>query len=278
MKFRKFIVAGTAAAAILGSAGTAMAVSGSATTTYHGCERTSGTPARIIFDVYTTKTPVCPSGSFAVTWNQSGPQGPAGPKGATGAKGATGPQGPAGQSGQVSITATTTVTNWPETSGWATDAFTRTLTETVDHAAPSAKCGGTPQCWFITGQLADNGTFQTVSASPSPNGSSGATISGVNDGTMQGTADFEFYSSSNKLAASNVPVSASGPARPASTTAWGELGFPAGTTFAAVSLTAYDWDYVLASTCEQWNDQVNPGDDGQSPADGNITGASHCTG
>lgn len=168
------------------------------------------------------------------------------------------------------------VTNWPESSGWATDAFTRTLTEQVDHEAPSAKCGGTPQCYFVTGEITDNGTFQTVAGAASPNGSSSAKISGVLDGTMQGTAHFEFYTSSNKLAVSNVPVSADGSAKPASTTDWGELGFPSGTTFAGVNLTAYDWTCVAPATCEQWNDQINPGDDGQGPSDGNITGVNAC--
>ena len=143
-----------------------------------------------------------------------GPAGPAGPKGDAGPAGPAGPAGSAGASDVVSATASTTITAWPESSGWATDAFTRTVSETVNHAAASAKCGGTPQCWFVTGEITDNGTFQTVAGAQSPNGSSSATIAGVLDGTMQGTATFEFYASSNKLAASNVPVSADGSAKP----------------------------------------------------------------
>jgi len=283
----KVLTAAVAAGVLLGSAGVALAATGggtpAASTTkvivYHGCV-VGGT--RVLEDVYTSKTPTCPKGSFAATWNQ---QGPAGPAGAQGPAGPAGPQGPAGSAGSngapgasdiVSITASTNVTNWPESSGWATDAFTRTLTEQVDHEASSAKCGGTPQCYFVAGEITDNGTFQTVAGAASPNGSSAAKISGVLDGTMQGTAYFEFYASSDKLAQSNVPVSADGSAKPASTTDWGELGFPAGTTFAGVNLTAYDWTYVAPSTCEQWNDQINPGDDGQGPSDGNITGVNAC--
>jgi hypothetical protein len=285
---RKVLTAAVAAGALFGSAGVALAASSSGTSTpqdgtnttvYHGC--VVGT-TRAVEDVYTSKTPACPKGSFAVTWNQQGPAGPQGATGPRGPAGPAGPQGPAGPAGSagasdvVSVTATTNVTNWPESSGWANDTFTRTLTETVDHAASSDKCGGTPQCWFVTGETTDNGTFQTVSGAQSPNGSSSAKISGVLDGTMQGTALFEFYSSSNKLAVANVPVSADGSAKPASTTDWGELGFPSGTQFSGVELTAYDWTYVAPSTCEQWNDQINPGDDGQGASDGNITGVNQC--
>lgn len=279
-------VSGAAVVAGLGVAGATGAFSPAASSTatafpagsLHGC--VSGS-TRVLQNVYSSpnKGLTCPRGTFQVVWNEkgaAGAQGPAGPAGPTGPQGPAGPAGSAGASGQVSISATTNVTNWPESSGWATDAFTRSLTETVDHAAPSAKCGGTPQCYFVTGTITDNGSFQTKGGAPSPNGSSQATISGVLDGTMQGTGTFEFYSSSNKLAASNVPVSANGTAKPASTTGWGELGFPSGTTFAGVSLTAYDWTYVAPSTCEQWNDQINPGDDGQGAGDGNITGVNAC--
>jgi hypothetical protein len=213
----------------------------------------------------------CPKNTFAVDLT-----GPAGPKGATGA---TGPQGPAGQAGVsavTSITASTNVTEWPESSGWAADAFGRGLTETVQHAAPSADCGGTPQCWFVTGQISDNGTFQTVAGAQSPNGSSTAKIAGVLDGTIVGTADFEFYASSNKISASTVPVSMTGADRTATTSTWGELAFPQETTFDGVKLTAYSWTYTAPKTCEQWLDQINPGDDGQGAPDGNITGVNAC--
>jgi hypothetical protein len=274
--------ASVAALALAGSVNFTPAASTSATakaatsssTTYHGC--VVGT-TRVVEDVFTNKTPTCPSGSFAATWNAQGPAGATGPAGPAGPQGPAGPAGSAGASGQVSITASTNVTNWAESSGWATDQFGRVVNETVQHAADSAKCGGTPQCWFVTGQITDNGTFQTKAGAASPNGSSSAKIAGVLDGTIQGTADFQFYSSSNKLAATNVPTTVNGATSTATTTAWGELGFPSGTTFAGATLTAYGWTYTAASTCETWNDQINPGDDGQGPADGNITGVNACT-
>ncbi|HEU5416667.1 MAG TPA: hypothetical protein VFV41_03165 [Streptosporangiaceae bacterium] len=300
MKYRNFVFAGAAVAVVLGSGSAALALTGNVSSdgaagtaaaraaSAAASAGSAAAPARIVGcavgsrrtleHVYThvANFKGCPKGSFRVgPWNVTGPAGPAGQ---TGPAGPAGPQGPAGASSVTSITATTNVTDWPESSGWATDAFARQLTVTVQHAAPSAKCGGTPVCYFVTGQLADTGSFETAPGAQSPNGSSSAKISGVMDGTITGVANFEFYASSNQISASNVPTSATGAARPASTSGWGELAFPAGTTFTGVSLPAYSWTYVAPSTCEKWVDQINPGDDGQGPADGNITGVNACTG
>ncbi|HUB41874.1 MAG TPA: hypothetical protein VMA72_23765 [Streptosporangiaceae bacterium] len=230
----------------------------------------------------------CGHGLRKYTWNQTGPRGATGPAGAAGAAGAqgpagaTGPQGPAGPAGQSAvsaISANTAFSNWPESSGWANDNFSRTLSLTLQHAASSAKCGGTPVCFFYTGTLTDTGSFTTVAGAASPNGSSTATIHGANTGTLNGTADFEFYASTDKFSASNVPTTATGSEKSATfnTTDWAEQAFAPGTTFTGVNLSAYDWQYALAATCESWNDQINPGDDGQGPADGNITGVSQCS-
>lgn len=120
------IAAAATAAAVVASAGTSLALSGSArpaattTTTFHGCDRTAGNPTRLLFNVFTSKTPACPSGSFAVSWNQAGPQGatgaqgkagPQGPAGPAGAQGAAGPAGPQGPSGVVSSAQTDLVTS-----------------------------------------------------------------------------------------------------------------------------------------------------------------------
>jgi hypothetical protein len=218
----------------------------------------------------------CGRGLTKYTWNQTGPRGATGPAGATGPQG---PAGPAGKSSVSTITANTAFSSWPESSGWANDNFNRALSLTLQHAASSAKCGGTPVCFFYTGTLTDTGAFTTVAGAASPNGSSTATIHGVNTGTLNGTADFEFYASTDNFSASNVPATATGSEQSSTfnTTDWAEQAFPAGTTFTGVSLTAYDWQYALAATCESWNDQINPGDDGQGPADGNITGVSQCS-
>jgi hypothetical protein len=94
---------------------------------------------------------------------------------------------------------------------------------------------------------------------------------------MQGTADLQFYASNGSPSATLVPVSANGSTKPASTTNWGGLALPAGTTFAGVELTGYSWTYNAPKTCESWVDEINPGDDGQGAKDGNITGVNHCT-
>jgi hypothetical protein len=276
------VVLGSGAVALAASNGASQTAAATATTDVHGCIATSQN--RTLVNVYKDAGVglKCPKGSFGPVDLQGEPgaqgkTGPAGPKGATGPAGPQGPAGPGGDSGVLTVTGTTNVTGWAESSGWATDAFTRVLSLTRQHAADSAKCGGTPTCWFYTGTLTDNGSFQTVSGAPSPNGSSAAKVAGILDGTMQGTAAFQFYASSGAPDGSLVPVSADGSAKPASTTGWGELALPAGTTFAGVQLTAYSWTYTAPSTCEKWLDQINPGDDGQGAGDGNITGVNACT-
>ena len=281
---------GVAIAATSGPSAPAVAIPAG---TLHGCVSGSSRTLDHVYEINTSGT-TCPAGSFLVYWGVTGPKGATGAtgaKGATGAAGATGPQGPAGPAGSAgasgalpTITAGTTVKEWPESSGWADDGFTRTLTETVQHAAPAADCGsGVERCWFVTGTLTDNGTFTTVNGAASPNGSSSAKIEGALTGTMEGTADFQLYASSDSLTGT-VPVSATGSAKPASTTTWGELAFPSGTQFNKVSLTGYDWTYTLPVECgapaatitQTWNDQITPGDDGQGSADGNITGLTAC--
>jgi hypothetical protein len=70
----------------LAGTGLAAADAVTSTPTYHGC--VVGT-SRTLEHVYTSKTPTCPSGSFAAKWNQTGPRGP---------QGIQGPPGPAGPS------------------------------------------------------------------------------------------------------------------------------------------------------------------------------------
>jgi hypothetical protein len=290
------VVAGTAVIVLAGG-GTALALTASSPArtappgSVYGC--VSGS-TRVLERVYTVagNFPGCPAGSFAVTVESvAGPKGAAGAQGPAGAQGKTGPAGPAGPVGSAgasnvtSVTATTTVTDWPESSGWATDNFTRQLDVTVEGQVNNSHCGGAPVCYAVFGTITDNGTTTTVDGHASPNGSSTDLIKGAWTGTMQGNGTFQFYATSDKAAASNVPVSAAGTDKPATTTDWGELAFPAGAQFFGAELTAYDWDYVVPVTCgtdsavtETWNDQINPGDDGQGASDGNIIGATQDTG
>jgi hypothetical protein len=201
-----------------------------------------------------------------------------GPKGAicyTIAKGTQGPAGPAGASAVVTVSGTTNVTAWPESSGWANDAFTRTLTLTRDHQVDNSNCNGAPECFEYFGTLVDNGSFTTVDGKTGPNGTD--TISGVHVGTMQGVAKFSFYSDSGAPNGALVPAAASGASKPATTSTWYTLALPASAHVFGGKLTAYSWTYNSAATCEQWVDAINPGDDGQSAADGNILGISKCT-
>jgi hypothetical protein len=213
----------------------------------------------------------CRRGDTKYTWNQTGPQGPAGAP------------GPAGTSAVLSVTATTTVTNWPENSGWADDDFTRTVTITRQHAAATSHCGGTATCWYYTESLADNGAFTTASGATAPNGSDPVMINGIVAGSVVGGGSLEFYASSGSPTAAGVPATANGSAKPSTTTDWYKLFFPAGTSFGQGSTqndpwTTYSWVYSAPKTCEVWTDAIVPGDDGQGPSDGNITGVNACTG
>jgi hypothetical protein len=207
----------------------------------------------------------------------TGPQGPQGPQGPAGPTGATGAQGPAGESAMQTLTASTQVTQWVENGGWATDAYTRNLSLTRQYQVPSTACKGTPVCWFYTGTISDDGTFVAVDGHASPNTSFSTTISGAVTGTMVGAGSFEFYASSGDIDASRVPTTQVGKTGGVTTANWGRLAFPSGTTFINSSgtspLTAYKWIYSAGCPAQTWTDQINPGDDGKGPTDGNITAA-----
>lgn len=233
----------------------------------HACVARDGSSRLLNGAIYldTSAHVGCPNGYAKIEWTKNG-VGPAGP---------TGPQGPAGDSAVLSVSATTAVSNWPEGSGWATDQFVRSLTVTRQSAAPSSACGGAPTCWFYTGTLADTGSFTTADGAKAPNGD-GKTIAGTVTGSIVGGAQIEFYASSDSPNPKTVPATADGATKPASTSDWYKLAFPDGTTFAGGKLTGYTWTYTAPATCETWKDAVNPGDDGQSEADGNITGVNAC--
>jgi hypothetical protein len=86
---KSLISAALATAAVVGTAGTALAVSGasSPSNTISGCL----TKARTVVDVHRkTSSLKCPKGDTLIRWNVNGPAGPAGAKGATGAQGPSG--------------------------------------------------------------------------------------------------------------------------------------------------------------------------------------------
>jgi hypothetical protein len=271
-----------------GSAYAATAAKTAPPSTIYGC---ISSKTRTVSDVYTVAAnfPGCPAGSFAFTTGATGPAGPAGAKGVTGATGARGPQGPAGPAGPAgaagaagqsaieSVTAITSLTNWPEVSGWATDTFARTATVTREGEVPASDCGSSAtSCYFYTETLSDNGIFTTVPGQVGPNGT--GTISDQVTGSMVGGGKLEFYASSDSPNPGLVPGTASNGDE--STTNWYKLFFPSGTDFGLTDgsnapWVSYDWTYTYqppSGPVQQWTDAINPGDDGQSAADGNITG------
>jgi hypothetical protein len=121
----------------------------------------------------------------------------------------------------------------------------------------------------------------TVPGATAPNGSSPVKINGIVAGTMVGGGSLEFYASSGSPSAARVPATATGSAKPSTTTSWYQLFFPAGATFGQAGTqndpwTTYSWVYTAPKTCEVWTDAILPGDDGQGKADGNITGVNAC--
>ena len=270
---RRWMVAGAAVVAVAGATvGGVAAFAGPSDPTYsstgngfHACVSRDGHSRLYDGAIYLNVShPTCPNGYARLDWDAH--------------NGQPGAPGQPGQDATLSVSATTAVTGWPEGSGWADDQFSRSINLTRQHAATSADCGGTTECWFYTGTVVDQGTFTTNDGAKAPNGN-GTSINGTVSGSMVGGAHLEFYASSDTPNPANVPVTATGgAAKPASTSDWYKLAFPAGTTFKAGALTAYKWTYTATSpnTCESWTDTINPGDDGQSEADGNITGVNHC--
>lgn len=174
----------------------------------------------------------------------------------------------------ATATAQTSITNWAETSGWATDNMIRTVNVTRQGAAESSKCGGAPTCYFYTATLTDNGTFTAINGKPAPNATVGGTITGNPTGSFIGGAKVEFYASSNAPNGSLVPATANSRASvPFGTSDWVKGFFPtSGVTFgASFNLTTYLWTYNAGCAAQTWRDGINPGNDGQSVADGNVT-------
>ena len=248
----------------------------SSSTVYYGCVKTSGTPLRVLWDVY-LKQHSCPKGSFAIHWSQVGPQGP------------QGPPGPA----VLTVNAVTSISH-RDASGnggnWAVDTLTRTATVTRRGAVPSGDCGASATaCWFYTATISDSGSFSNDAgvltpnqACTEPSGTScaGLKISGTVTGSFSGGGTQEFYADSDSPSASTVPTTVSGDSP--TDTNWYQQFFPAGTTFGLTSnpnapWTAWSWTYNAPKTCEIWTDAYNNGDgNGTYAADGNIAGINQC--
>lgn len=267
MRTRKIIIAAAGAAAALAIGATAAVAATTAPlppNTIHGC--ITGT-TRTLEHVYTNPSAglTCPAGTTRVVFPKFVAPAPS------------------------TVTAQTSITNWPENGGWANDNFTRSAAVTLESQVSAADCGATAaSCYLYSETLADNGTFAPVDGAATPNGTGGTINAGnITGTTFNGGGKLEFYASSPSPSPAGVPGTADGSAKPSSTTDWYKLFFPAGTQFGLTGAfeapwITYDWfytaslNYTVSSTAvscsQQWNDGINPGDDGQSASDGNITG------
>lgn len=91
----------------------------------HGCRTNIG---GVLFVIDTAKTPRCPNGSTALTWNQTGTAGPAGPAGAAGQ---VGPAGAAGAPGAAGAAGAPGPAGAPGVSGYEVVQVTQSATDPV---------------------------------------------------------------------------------------------------------------------------------------------------
>jgi hypothetical protein len=284
---RKLLIAAAAVAAVAGSAGTALAVSGgSSPTVYSGCIAGKN---RALVNVRKATSVKCAKGEIEISWNQ------AGPKGATGARGPQGPAGPPGKAQPVMVVAEFTLIGRDDSGSagnWAKDDITRTVTLIRQGAVPVSDCSDTATvCYFYTETIADTGTFITDSGAETPNQDctepdgqvcKGLVIAGTLSGSLSGGGNQEFYADKAFPKAPKT-LSYTGNA-PTDTTDWYKLFFPAGTIFGLASgssagepWTSWSWSYSAPTTCETWTDAYNNGaGDGTFAADGNIAGLNQC--
>lgn len=178
----------------------------------------------------------------------------------------------------TNASATTTFSAHPDSGNhgnWANEDFTRTATVTYVGIDPTmSDCGSTATtCFQYEGVIKDAGSFTVISGASSPQ--AGVTETGTPSGPFLGGSDVKFDSSSDTASATGVPATVTGAGR-VSTTDWVEQFFPAGTTFGTgPDLTDWSWGYSSPATCENWVDAVS-NSSGSLPADGDITGVSHC--
>lgn len=178
----------------------------------------------------------------------------------------------------ISATASTQVSDRQDgghgnPSVWALDQVTRTVTVVGSGPVAASHCGVTSgPCFFYTGQVTDAGSFTTVAGAKSPH--AGAAVNGALSGSLNGVLNVEFYATSNDLAVTRVPATASG--NTVATGDWAHQLFPGGTHFSASDVTEYHYLYSAPSTCEQWNDSSDNGD-GTAADAGDIVGVNACT-
>jgi hypothetical protein len=207
----------------------------------------------------------------------AGPAGPAGSQGPAGPQGPTGPQGPAGPAGAsytpVQASASIAVTNDPDsgynsepeelsTGGiWALDNFTMNISITRHAEADLSNCSAAPAgnatCYYYTGTVGINGTFQSLAGAISP-GIKDTAINGIVQGAMTGAYDFEFYADSGDLSAAKVPTAVNNLnnrfAAGTSDAAWYATFFPDGTVLQSAAgngvVNQPDWAFNYLASSE----------------------------
>ncbi len=169
----------------------------------------------------------------------------------------------------ASATAVTLIMNDPDSGHgtppvWATDTIVRTVTVTRGARVPGTGCGlaAPAGCWVYTATLHDTGRFVTIRGAGTPNqscaGCAGKKIRHRETGQMHGTYTVTFDASSPSPSGLLVPWvhndhhAAASP--PFTSTSWGELFFPAGTSFGNLAGGAYSWTYRVPFPHQQWID------------------------
>jgi len=284
---RRALVSAAIGAAVVGSAGTALAVTGSSPSpVFSGCIAGAN---RALINVHKAASVTCAKGETEISWNQKGQRGPVGPRG---------PAGPPGKpSKPVEASAVFNLTGRDDSGSggntWAKDNITRTVTVIRQDAVPATDCGtSATQCWFYTMTVSDTGTFTTQPGltpnqgctEPNSQSCSGLDISGTVVGSLTGGGDQEFYADQPAPAAPKV-LSFTGDG-PTGTSTWYALFFPSSTNFgfptattAGQPWTNWSWSYAAPATCETWTDAYNNGSgNGSYAVDGNIAGINQCAG
>jgi hypothetical protein len=172
------------------------------------------------------------------------------------------------------VSAVTHVYNDPDSGNggtWATDAFDRTVTVTLDSPQPVSTPAG-----FLayTATVSDSGTFRTIAGAHTPNQSvPGQKVSHDVDGTMTGGAAYTIIAPAADVLGATFQAALNANFTPLSgaqsTSQWPVQAF---TPQAGVLVTLgnWSWTYVTAAG-ESWTDGSTTGD-GNVVADGNITG------
>jgi len=171
-------------------------------------------------------------------------------------------------------TAVTHVYNAPDSGNggtWATDAFDRTLTVTLDSPQPASVPVG-----FLayTATVSDTGTFTAIAGALTPNQViPGQKVSHAVNGTLSGSAAYTIVApAADNLGAvlpANLNAGGTALAGQYSTSLWPAQAF---SPSAGVIVTLGNWSWTYATPAgESWTDGSTTGD-GNLVADGNITG------